>query len=81
MKRLQNWQWHTRKANLHMVGYFKSRNGNICGYYARNGYSKPVFTHWLNTEETILFNTLPHDNIPEMPWKKAKHKTEPVEAT
>ena len=81
MKRLQRGDWQKYKAKLHMVGYFKSLNGNICGYYAYNGHSKPVFTHWLNTEETILFNTLPHDNIPEMPWKKAKHKTEPVEAT
>ena len=50
MKRLQRGDWQKHKAKLHMVGYFKSLHGNICGYYAYNGHSKPIFTHWLNTE-------------------------------
>ena len=61
MRRLQGEEFIKKAADLQLVEYFESTNGNICGFYAYPGEETARFTHWMNDNEKKEFLSLKFD--------------------
>ena len=61
MRRLQGEEFVKKAADLQLVEYFESTNGNICGFYAYPGEETARFTHWMNDNEKKEFLSLKFD--------------------
>lgn len=57
-RRLQGAEWGRLSASLVLVGYNKSRSGNVCGFYRVKGVTdekRVDFWHWMNDGEILSF--------------------------